>query len=189
MDTYSFVMRGLLTEEALDKTGRKTKRSLLDLTEAQLVERLGITLIDDDLVERSQKMSYIFVAICSFENSVREFISKKLLEEKGADWWEQNVKSDVRKRAENRKTAEDGMRWLSPRGENPINYTEFGDLISIVAGNWELFEPHLGTQEWAQSIITPLEKMRNIIMHGGELDARDIERVGINIRDWMNQVG
>ena len=113
MDTYSFVMRGLLTEEALDKTGRKTKRSLLDLTEAQLVERLGITLIDDDLVERSQKMSYIFVAICSFENSVREFISKKLLEEKGADWWEQNVKSDVRKRAENRKTAEDGMRWLS----------------------------------------------------------------------------
>lgn len=43
--------------------------------------------------------------------------------------------------------------------------------------------------EWAKQIFTTLEKSRNVIMHSGELGERDIERIGINIRDWISQVG
>lgn len=189
MDAYSFVMRGLLTEQALDGSGRKHKSLIANISDAELIDRLGITLMDDAVVERAKKMSLVYVAICSFENTVREFIVKKMLEEKGADWWEKHVKADVRNRAEARQESENSTKWLSPRGEAIINYTDFGDLISIINKNLALFEPHIGTIDWAQSIITPLEKMRHIIMHGGELDTKDVERVGINIRDWMNQVG
>lgn len=30
---------------------------------------------------------------------------------------------------------------------------------------------------------------RNIVMHGGVLAKEDIERVGMNIRDWIRQTG
>lgn len=45
------------------------------------------------------------------------------------------------------------------------------------------------TNRHQERIFTTLEKSRNVIMHSGELGERDIERIGINIRDWISQVG
>ena len=70
-----------------------------------------------------------------------------------------------------------------------INYTEFGDLASIMNNNLELFSDHIVSIEWARNIISTIERSRNVIMHSGELSPRDIERIGINIRDWISQVG
>ena len=52
-----------------------------------------------------------------------------------------------------------------------------------------MIEVHIVSLEWAKQIFTTLEKSRNVIMHSGELGERDIERIGINIRDWISQVG
>lgn len=70
-----------------------------------------------------------------------------------------------------------------------INYTEFGDLASIIGQNYELFEVHIISLEWARQIFQTLVRSRNVIMHSGNLGRRDIERIGTNIRDWINQVG
>ena len=40
-----------------------------------------------------------------------------------------------------------------------------------------------------RQIFQTIERSRNVIMHSGELGRRDIERIGTNIRDWINQVG
>jgi len=188
---YSFVFRGLLTDEALDKAGRKHRSAFSDVWESEAARRLGISLLDEELVKRSRKMAVVYTAICAFENSVREFIAKKLLEEKGEKWWDLSVKSEMRQNAENRKNAEKDVRWLTQRGDSMIYYTEFGDLLSIMGRpeNWKFFEVHIGNIDWAKQIITTLEKSRNIIMHSGELEPKDIERVGTYIRDWIRQVG
>ena len=55
--------------------------------------------------------------------------------------------------------------------------------------NYELFEIHIVSIEWARQIFSTLERSRNVIMHSGELGKRDIERIGTNIRDWISQVG
>jgi len=186
---YSFVFRGLLTEEALDKAGRKIKSNYSEEWELDTVKRLGIPLLDESLVVKSRKMAVVYTAICSFENSVRDFIEKKLLEEKGGNWWELCVKKEIRDQAEGRKKAEKDIRWLTPRGSSMIYYTEFGNLISIMSNNWKYFEVHIGNLDWAKQIISTLEKSRHIIMHSGELAPTDIERVGMFIRDWVRQVG
>lgn len=190
-ELYSFVFKGLLTEEALDKSGRKPKGSFSDEWESEAAKRLGITLLDESFVIKSRKMAVVYTAICAFENSVRDFIEKKLLEEKGENWWELCVKKEIRTQAENRKKSEKDIRWLTPRGNSMIYYTEFGDLVSIIAKpeNWKFFEVHIGSVDWAKQIIGTLEKSRNIIMHSGELATTDIERVGMYIRDWIRQVG
>ncbi len=188
---YSFAFRGLLTEEALDKAGRKPKGDFSEAWESETSKRLGIPLMDEGFVVKSRRMAVVYTAICAFENSVREFIAKKLLEERGEKWWELCVKKEIRANAENRKKSEKDVRWLTPRGDSMIYYTEFGDLISIMAKpeNWKFFEVHIGKVEWAKQIIETLEKSRNIIMHSGELAPTDIERVGMFIRDWIRQVG
>jgi hypothetical protein len=79
--------------------------------------------------------------------------------------------------------------WGWSGGDSIINYTEFGDLPSIVSKHWELFEDLLQSQDWVKGIVKPMERSRNVIMHGGDLQPEDIERVGIAIRDWVRQVG
>ena len=187
-DLYSFAFRGLLTDQTLDGTPRLRRRPSADL-DAEVVKRLPIELLDEDLVSKARRMAVVYVAIASFENTVREFVSKRLLESLGADWWTVGVPDGIRKKAESRREEESKIKWHTQRGDLPINYTEFGDLSSIVGQNWVHFEDYLQSQEWMRQIITTLERSRNVIMHSGELGAQDIERVGTAIRDWIRQVG
>lgn len=189
MDLYSYIFRGLITEEALDRAGRKNARKIAHEGFAEKYEQLGLNEMEDSLVNDAVETSAVYIAIHSFENTVRSFIAKKLQEEKGTNWWSSSVKKDIRTRAENRREAEQAIRWHSARGENLIDFAEFGDLISIISGNWSLFEPHITSVDWAKEIISSIEKSRNVIMHGGTLKKTDVERVGMYIRDWLRQVG
>lgn len=186
---YSFVFKGLLAEEALDKAGRKSKFHFSEEEEKEASSKLSIDELDESLVLRSKKMAIVYTAVSAFENSVRAFISKKLLEEVGESWWVLSVDEDIRKKAEGRMEEEKKIRWHSPRGDSPINYTEMKHLSHIIRKNWKYFEPHLNTFDWASNILETVERSRNVIMHSGELGNRDIERIGTHIRDWIRQVG
>ena len=70
-----------------------------------------------------------------------------------------------------------------------INYVDFGDLASIMLKNYEWFEVHIISIDWARQIFQTLERSRYVIMHSGVLGRRDVERIGTNIRDWISQVG
>jgi hypothetical protein len=188
-DLYSFAFRGLVTEEALDKAGRLNRKRQAAVAIQEQYEQLGLNDMDADIVEASETMSVVYTAIHSFENTVRSFVGQKLQEEKGPKWWESSVKKEIRERAEQRRDSEQAVRWHSARGENLIDYTELGDLVSIIAGNWALFEAHVTNIDWAKEIIGTVEKSRNVIMHGGTLKKTDTERVGMYIRDWLRQIG
>ncbi|BFG71260.1 hypothetical protein KACHI17_21410 [Sediminibacterium sp. KACHI17] len=186
---YSFVFKGLLTEDALDKVGRRNKSHFTEDQAKKLASTLAIDEMDSELVIRSKRMSIVFTAIAAFENSVRQFIEKKLLEEIGENWWTEAVDPNIRKKAEGRMEEEKKIRWHTPRGLSPINYTEMKHLTDTIRQNWKLFEPHLGTFDWASNILDTVERSRNVIMHSGDLGNRDIERIGSHIRDWIRQVG
>ena len=186
---YAFVMKGELTKVALSNTGTISKHSSSDLLAQEYIDSLSLDLLDDELVNTAKQMSTVYTAIAAFENTVRQFVIKILIENKGENWWEESVSDKIRTKAESRKHEEEKIRWHTPRGDSLINYVEFGDLASIMSQNPELFEDHIISIEWARQIFNTLERSRNVIMHSGELGKRDIERIGIHIRDWINQVG
>jgi hypothetical protein len=142
----------------------------------------------EELVTQAKKMAVVYTAIAAFENSIRKFVSKKLIEVHGEDWWDK-VPPGIRTKAQTQKEKEEKIRWHTPRGDTNINYTEFGDLITIMRLNWIDFEPHIISLEWADNIIKSIELSRNVIMHSGESSNQDIERIGTFIRNWTNQVG
>lgn len=55
--------------------------------------------------------------------------------------------------------------------------------------NFDVFEVHINSIDWARQILQTLERSRNVIMHSGELGRKDIERIGTNMRDWLSQTG
>ena len=120
---------------------------------------------------------------------VRDLISTRLLEEKGADWWKKSISEQIQRKADRRMEEEKRIRWHKSRGFSPIYFTELGDLISIMQQNWSSFEDLLPDIDWARQIIKTMERSRNVIMHSGELSLDDIERIGVNLRDWVRQVG
>lgn len=186
---YSFVMRGELAKTALEKTETISKHSTSDIIETGYIKSLSLDLLDDEFVSAAKLMATVYTAIAAFENTVREFVVKILMENKGDNWWEESVSDKIRNKAESRKREEDKIKWHTQRGDSLINYTEFGDLASIMNNNIDYFADHIVSIEWARNIITTIERSRNVIMHSGELTSRDIERIGINIRDWISQVG
>ena len=186
---YAFVMKGELTKIALANAGVVSKHSSSELLAQEYVNSLSLDLLDDEHVNIAKQMSTVYTAISAFENTVREFVVKILIENRGENWWEESVSEKIRSKAESRKHEEEKIRWHTPRGDSMINYTEFGDLASIMSQNYDLFEVHIVSIDWARQIFQTIERSRNVIMHSGELGRRDIERIGTNIRDWTNQVG
>jgi hypothetical protein len=185
---YEFVYRGLLAEEALDRAGRRPK-SPGGAELSQVTAALNFDLLDPDDLAVSVVMASVYAAITSFERSARRFIAKVMQAEHGENWWETKVSERIRKFAESRRDDEDKVKWHGTRGDDPLTYTEMGHLPQIMQQNWTDFEPYVRRLEWATSIFSTVERSRNVIMHSGTLDRDDVERVGMNIRDWVKQVG
>ncbi len=186
-DAYEFVFRGLLTEEALDRAGRRV-RDLSGTLDREYAGKLSLELLDDELVATARRMATVYTAIAAFENSARELVAGTMLEAKGEHWWG-GVKLEIRTRAETRMENEAKHKFHSQRGDAPLNYTDLKDLLTIVRANWEVFEAFLPSVDWTASVFDAVERSRNVIMHSGQLGPRDVERVGIHLRDWVTQVG
>ena len=85
---YDFVFKGLLTEESLDRAGRKNRNNL-ELSDEDIAQTLSISSLPDDLVNDARQMAMVYTAVAAFENAVRELISGVLIEAKGESWWEE----------------------------------------------------------------------------------------------------
>lgn len=185
---YSFVYRGQLTEESLDKVGRQRHRFFGPEDLARLSESLSMDMLDQSLLSDAQRMALVYQAIHTFENMVRRFVQKALTEVHEEDWWS-HVPEKIRTRVNTRMEEDAKFRWHGTRGGSEITYCDFGDLSSMIVTNWNVFEDVVGNMEWAKQLLSTLEKSRNIVMHGGVLAPEDVERIGMNIRDWVRQVG
>jgi hypothetical protein len=184
---YDFVFRGQLAEEALDRAGRPhATPSLLD---ADVAEKVSLYLLDEQFVAQAAQMATVYTVIAAFENTVRDLVRRVLLEATGAEWWDKKVSEKIRTKATRRQEEEAKHRFHTQRGEDPVSFIDFGDLLNVMRANEAAFEPYWPSPEWARGIFDAVERSRNVIMHSGVLDPEDVERVGMNIRDWVRQVG
>lgn len=104
-------MRGELTKSALEKTDVQSKYSSSEVLAHEYIESLSLDLLDENLVNSAKAMATVYIAIAAFENSVRRFVVKVLIENKGENWWEDSVSEKIRKYADNRKKDEEKIRW------------------------------------------------------------------------------
>lgn len=185
---YNFVFRGHLAREAVESALRESKASNANEDiEADAEGLLAISSLDERFVSEARRMSYVYVLIAAFENSVRELIASTLKEEVGEDWWDKCVSEKIRQQAAQRMEEEEKIKWHTPRGVDPINFTMLPNLLNIIRQNHEHF-PIIPSIDWAANIFDVIERSRNVIMHSGRIAQRDMARLGTFIRDWAAQV-
>mgnify|MGYP004536904805 CR=1 FL=1 len=185
---YSFIMKGELTK-ALLKQNMPNRHSSSNLLVENYHKSLSIDLLDEEYLQVSTNMSIVYIAISTFENMVRQFIKKILIEKFEDEWISKGISEKIVRKAKNRQNEDANTKWHTQRGGDIIDYIDFDDLSKIISQNLELFKDYIYSPEWANTIFNTLNKSRNVIMHSGELSKEDIERIRMNIRDWIRQVG
>lgn len=175
---------GVLADSGLDVRGEETN-------EAKVKDEDSVTLDDFpmDLRMNAIKMARVYTAFFCFENSVRELVSTRLLENKGSDWWDNCITKKVKERVDGRIKKDEKNKWHSPRADKKINYCDFGDLCDIITNNWSEFEDLFPTQDWIKTRLADLEPSRNALAHNNILMEHDIKRIDMFLRDWILQVG
>src|SRR5690348_3948298 len=101
IDLYSFVYKGVLTEEALDRVGRR-RRTHFGADEAKDIQKsLSYDFLDPDLLVEAQRMAFVYTAVHAFENAVRQMTTKAMAEAHGEGWWDK-VPERIRKTSKTR---------------------------------------------------------------------------------------
>jgi Swt1-like HEPN len=122
------------------------------------------------------------------ESSICQLVVERLKEENGPEWWEKSVPEQIRKNAEhNRKReSESGM---TPRSENMIDFTTFGELGQIISTNDTIFGDTFRDLKAVSRILFLLNSLRAPIAHCCPLAEDEVARLDISMKDWFRQMG
>lgn len=137
----------------------------------------------------AEAMAAHYAIFYCLENSIRKLIDERLTEAFGADWWgasdvvPPNVVKDC---ADNRKR-EIGT-GVTPRSENMIDYTTFGQLGEIIRDNYDYFGGTFRDKGAVTRILHSLNTLRGPIAHCKTLAEDEVLRLHLAMCDWFRQM-
>ena len=183
-----FMFRGLLGTHAIrDMQAAGVLRARVG--EAQLQSDIDLLApVSDAVRSGSLVMQRSYRLLFVLENLVREFVREVLEEIDKVEWFEKRASRDMKKKVEDRKSAEAKNNWHAGRNAHPIYYLDFGDLALLIQSHWENFKGLLPTQSWAVSRLNDAERSRNVIAHTNLLSDEEVVRLEMHVRDWVLQV-
>ena len=118
------------------------------------------------------------------ETSIRDTIRARLMEADKDNWWEKYVVEFIRNNAAANKKKETEA-GVTPRSDDWLNYTNFGELGQIIANNWDLFSDMFSDPKAVRDCITRLNTLRAPIAHCSMLAEDEVVRLRLSLRDWF----
>lgn len=178
-----FSMRNLLVEAELGKL----EKSGINIGHSENLKKsdvVDIELFETDITQSAKKMADFYVLYFSFENSIRRLISETLEDKYGINWWDTQSPNGVKDNVKEKQNKEKDT-VMSIRSEDPLSYTNFGELIDILNKNWSDFSDLIRSQKAMQQILGQFNIIRNVIAHSCELNEDEILRLTLLIKDWL----
>ena len=178
-----FGMQNLLLESEL----KKLEESGVQIEHTKTIQKaeiVDVDLFESDILQEARRMADFYVFYYALENSIRRLISERLLEKHGLTWWQDKVPEGVRNEVA-KKQKEEMDTIMSICSEDPLAYTNFGELISIFDANWKDFSDTLRSQKAMQQILAQFNKIRNTVAHSCELNDDEITRFKLSVKDWF----
>ncbi len=134
-------------------------------------------------------MSENYEVFYCLEQAIRKLIVETLDDAEGKDWWNgsriaPDIKSDVTSLV--KKERDNGV---TPRSDNLIDYTTFGQLSVIITSNWDLFEPTLKSKRGVERVMANLNLLRGTIAHCCPMQEDEVERLRLAVKDWFRMIG
>jgi len=122
------------------------------------------------------------------ETSIRQLIADRLKEEIGSDWWDKAVPDQIKRNAQDncRRESETGM---TPRSDEMIDFTTFGELGQIISANGKIFGDVFRDLKAVSRVLSSLNSLRAPITHCCPLAEDEVSRLHISLKDWFRQMG
>jgi hypothetical protein len=122
------------------------------------------------------------------ETSIRQLVVDRLKEEVGTGWWLTSVPEQIRRNAEDnrRRESETGM---TPRSDEMIDFTTFGELGQIINANGKIFGDTFRDLKAVSRVLSSLNSLRAPIAHCCPLAEDEVSRLHISLKDWFRQMG
>lgn len=140
-------------------------------------------------IENAEKMKSPYFVLYLLENSIREFINKKMTEKYGPNWWNKiNLKPEIIKDVKDRIELEKVNKWHARRGSHEIFYTDLEDLPYFLNKERGVFDQYLDADLWTTYIKKIVKLSRNIVNHHNPLPSREIKRLETILEDWKKQL-
>lgn len=132
------------------------------------------------------RMSEFYEIFYCLENSIRKLVADILVEADGADWWNgpRVDEKRIREPAEARRKKEIDS-GITPRSDQLIDYTTFGELSQLITDNWELFAPVFRSKTAVSNVSNQLNLLRGPIAHCNPTDELEQERLNLAVRTWF----
>ena len=140
--------------------------------------------IDQQIRQEAASMSMHYEILYSLENSIRSLISDTLEATEPSGWWTSGrvlpkIKSDAEARM--KKEIDSGV---TPRSNDPIDFTNFGELGEIIKNNWDVFGAIFNSPKAVERIMANLNTLRGPIAHCSPLAEDEVVRLQLSVRDW-----
>jgi energy-converting hydrogenase A subunit M len=182
-DVKLFGMHNLMLETELNKLESKG----IQIEHARTIakaEVVDVDLFENDILLEARKMADFYVIYYAVENSIRRLVSERLEDKHGLTWWKSKVPQGVQAEVE-KKQKEERDTTMSIRSDDPLTYTNFGELIAIFDANWSDFSDTLRSQKAMQQILSQFNKVRNLVAHSCVLNDDEITRFKLLVKDWF----
>lgn len=143
----------------------------------------------EQLRSEAATMAKNYAIFYCLENSIRELIINRLSDpqEFGLDWWKNSVPQSVKDSAEKNRQKERST-GITPRSNDPIDYTNFGELGEIIKANWEIFGDTFDDIRAVERVLGNLNTLRAPIAHCKALAEDEVLRLHLGLRDWFRQM-
>lgn len=186
----SFGMSGLLVCDELRQVEQKFGLELGYLPKADTVSAVAYyPQFEHSVRMEAADMSEHYEVFYCLEKAIRKLIVETLEDSEGANWWDSarmppDIKADVT--ALVKKERDNGV---TPRSDNMMDYTTFGQLSVVITSNWDLFEPTLKSKRAVERVMANLNLLRGPIAHCCPMQEDEVDRLRLAVKDWFRMIG
>jgi hypothetical protein len=181
-----FALNNFLLEHDLDRI--ETQYSL-DLGRGH--QRLADTddayypQIEQAIRAEAARMAPHYEMFYSLETTMRRLVADTLEAAESDGWWESGriptkISTDVTQRMQREIDSA-----VTPRSEEPIDFTTFGELSELIRNNWDVFGSLFSSVKAVERVMANLNTLRGPIAHCSPLADDEIVRLRLSVRDWF----
>lgn len=139
---------------------------------------------EEKIYSEAKQMSEHYMLFYCLERSARDIVVGKLKAIHGGGWWASKIPPAIQTNVSNNMKRELDA-GVTPRSEDEIDYTTFGELGEIVKANWADFGDIFKSVKAFTKIMTSLNVLRGPIAHCSTLSEDEILRLELTVKDWM----
>jgi hypothetical protein len=181
-----FAITAQLLEQDLDQVEsqhgvdlRRGHRATLDSDDSYYRQ------IESAIRAEAAAMAPHYEVFYSLETTIRRLVADSLEGADGEHWWSgQRVPERLRDDAEERQERERDS-GVTPRSEEPIAFTTFGELGQIIKINWDVFGAIFPSVRAIERVMANLNTLRGPIAHCAPLAEDEVVRLRLAVRDWF----